>query len=38
MNRKNKIKAIVALAVALVFIMPVSVAFANEEETHIEIS
>jgi len=34
MNRKNKIKAIVAIAVALAFIMPVSVTFANEEETY----
>jgi len=31
MNRKNKIKAIVALAVALAFIMPGAAAFANVE-------
>jgi len=29
MNKKNKIKAIVALAVALAFVMPGAVAFAN---------
>jgi len=33
MNRKNKIKAIVALAVALAFIMPGAAAFANDETT-----
>jgi len=30
MNRKNKIKAVVALAVALAFVMPGAVAFAND--------
>jgi len=30
MNKKNKIKAIVALAVALAFVMPGAVAFAND--------